>query len=226
MSSSAWAHLDWALAIVETLLVPISLALLAGTMGRRRMVTPALVSCVIVAATLAQPFGVRAIPISPEEFVSGDPVAVRADAVHSASVVGVPLFGFAPYSRRTLYGTDTSASATFKIRSWLWPGLLTNAYTAGPLCGQDAGPCWEPDGPANDRELQLVRSGKTWRYRVLGLGGTPVPTQVNGSGGYYYRLAVGITSPAGVVYWLILIAAVVAHRRRRPSGEPEPVASV
>lgn len=220
MSNSAWQHLDWALAIAEMVLVPISLVALAWAMKRQRLVTPAFIFCVIVAATLAQPFGVKAITISPEEYVSGHPVVAKAEAVHSASVLGVPLFGFAPYSREALYRTDTSPRATFKVRSWLWPGLLTNADHGAALCGEGR-PCWEP-GDSSAGNLELVRAGGMWRYRILRFDGTPVPPRERDLGGDY-RLAVGITSWAGVVYWLILIAAAVAHRRRRRAGEPQPV---
>src|SRR5919109_4922476 len=102
MGASEWLALDKILGWAEVVLVAVSLTYLVFAVVRddRRRACRAMILASVVAVTVAQPFGVKGVPISPSEFAAGKPRPAKAEAVHSLRVLGVPLFGFRPNTRR------------------------------------------------------------------------------------------------------------------------------
>jgi hypothetical protein len=145
------------------------------------------------------------------------------------------LFAFRPYTGDVVYinGESSYPKKWIKVRSWIWPGLLTNAAKVGVMCsGSETDPCWDPrakdlSGTTKSKNLQLVRDAGQWRYRVLTPFGEPFeggggfgsadfpPRRVNYSG--YYRLTVGIVSDSGLAYWALtaLLGSLALARTRR-----------
>jgi hypothetical protein len=224
------------LGYTEFVLLPVSIGYLVLVVIRagRARAARALILAGVLALTIAQPFGVKGVPISPQEFTEGDTRPADADAIHSVRVLGVPLFGFRPYTREISYlnGEGGYPSDWLKVRSWLWPGLLTNGTKVERLCGNDFQPCWVPEDQSQEgfgraSNLQLVEADGEWRYRILRFDGSPPeypPPRTTGTYGYngYYRLAGGIVSTAGVVYWLLvggLGALILIRIRRSPASK-------
>jgi hypothetical protein len=233
MSAHGWFELDKLLGYAEVLLVPASLAYLivALVRGGRARGLRALALAVVTAITVAQPFGVKGEPITPNQFFAGDPRPAKAEEVHSTRVLGLSLFRFRPYRRKIWYLNGEGGNPThwLKLRSWLWPGLLTNGSKVERLCGTDMQPCWVPEGDSDTygrpSNLQLVKSGNEWRYRILTADGTspkyppPFRTGTHTYNGYY-RLTVGVSSKGGLAYWIVSAALGMAlvlrlHRDRR-----------
>jgi len=223
MSAAGWAELDQALGYAELVAVPAAVGLLALAAVRPKRVRPrrALIAAIVVGATLAQPFGVRATPLERQQFYEPGMRRVDAQAVHSIDVLGVPIVGFRPYTRPIFYINGESGYPThwLKVRTWVWPVLLTNATKLVRLCGVISDPCWKPTGEqgygrSEDLQLWRTREGE-WRYRVLTIadsappGGPPPPTQETF---YAYRLTLGLASPAGLIYWLIVLGLSLAPR--------------
>lgn len=106
----------------------------------------------------------KAVPVNARQFAAAQPTP-HAQGTHSIRVLGVPLFGFAPYTRDIFYVESETGDATqwLKVRSWLWPGLLTNASKIIRLCGPTSEPCWTPQGGAGSAgrssNLKLSRAG-------------------------------------------------------------------
>jgi hypothetical protein len=226
--------LDVLLGVAELLLVPASVVYLAMAVFRpsRRRAMAALALAGVLALTLAQPFGVKSEPITPEEFAAGNPQPAEAEAVHSVRVLGVPVFGFRPYRGLTVepYQPILRRGQTgiwLKIRSWVWPGLLTNGSKVAFVCEDSVAPCWTPEGEAEPTgrpsKLDLVQADGEWRYHVRSpSGGLPQLPDKTGSFGFY-RLSPGIVSWIGLLYWIALPAfagAVILSLRRRSSAEP------
>lgn len=223
MSAHGWFELDKLLGYAEVLLVSASLAYLivALVRGGRARAVRAIVLVGITALTVAQPFGVKGEPITPSQFFAGNPRPAKAEEVHSMRVLGLSMFRFRPYRRRVWYLNGEGGNPThwLKVRSWLWPGLLTNGSKVERLCGTDMQPCWVPEGDSDTygrpSNLQLVKSGDEWRYRILTANGTPPrypPPFRTGTYSYngYYRLAIGVSSNAGLAYWIVSAALGVA----------------
>jgi hypothetical protein len=162
----------------------------------------------VTALVVAQPFGIKGVPISPEEFRADNPRQVDAEAIHSVRVLGVPIFGFRPYTTEIFRFNGEIGSPTHWL-SWLWPGAFTNGETLDALCGTTDSPCWEPEGAgqtgqASPSNLELVTTGNEWRYRILTADGQPPsPDDADDYHGYY-RLTIGLVSEAGLVYWLVV----------------------
>lgn len=235
MNAADWLNLDEVLGFVECVFVPASVIylLIAIARGGRRRVVRALVLATLLALTVAQPFGVKGVPMSPEEFAAGDAMPAESEAVHSVRVLGVPLFGFRPYTRGIVYvnGESGYPDDWLKVRSWLWPGILTNGEKVERLCGNTSQPCWVPEdqsqsGFGRSSNLELVRAGAEWRYRILTHEGRPpnYPGPRDGTYAYngYYRLTVGLVSLPGLMYWLVVATlAVRLIRRLRVSATSE-----
>jgi hypothetical protein len=90
---------------------------------------------------------------------------------------------------------------------------LTNGEKLDRLCGNVSQPCWVPkdrsqSGFGRASNLELVRAGTEWRYRVLTHAGRPPDYPGPGDDTYayngYYRLTVGLVSLPGLVYWLVV----------------------
>jgi hypothetical protein len=222
MPAPDWLTLDQVLGYAEVVLVGASLAYLvvAALRGGRGRSVRALVLAGVVAVTVAQPFGVRAVPITARQFAAAEPTP-HAQATHSIDVLGLPLFGFVPYTRDivSVQGETGDPTQWLKVRSWLWPGLLTNASKITRLCGPTSQLCWTPEdsavGAGRSSNLHLARAGDQWLYRVLTRNGSPAP--YGGTNGGTYRVAVGIASFSGLTYWLVVgvLGAGVLIRRRR-----------
>lgn len=99
MDASAWRAVDQILGVAELLLVPASVIYLVVALARlgRAKTLRALAVVGVTALVVAQPFGVKGIPISPEEFRADNPRQVDAEAIHSVRELGIPIFGFRPY---------------------------------------------------------------------------------------------------------------------------------
>lgn len=180
---------------------PAALAYLAvaALRGGRARTARAAVLAVVVGLTVAQPFGVRATRIDPGG-------GGRSEAVDAWHRIGT--FRFQAYRRAIVYLNGESGDPTdwLKVRSSLLvPGLLTNGAKLDRLCGTSGRPCWTGSG-----ELQLRKDGDGWRYEVLDgrrPGAKPVAA---------YRLSTGIVSPAGLGFWVLAVALLMAPLATRP----------
>lgn len=211
------------LGIAEFFLVPFSVlwllyALHARSWQRsRRAVTVAL----ILAVTVAQPFGVvateRAVPPS-----GAHPVAPTS--IHIARLFGVlPVLPFALYRQEIIYSAENTPTAMLKARSWFWLPILTNATTIQRICSDDIStPCWQTRGPDPDSErLRLFESGG--RYYVSLLRAPYAPAAIRGSlRTYTWELAPGIASPIGLIYWAVLAILIPRILRTRGDRAPTP----
>jgi hypothetical protein len=227
MSTQTWSHLDSVLGFVEAVALPLIAIGLVRALLRpgRRHVRRLGVLAIVLGATLVQPFGVRAHGLSKREFFRPGMHRVDAEAVHSLSVLGLPLFGFRAYTR-PIWRLDADFGQPnhwLKVRAWLWPGLLTHATKVEQLCASTIEPCWAPDsrGPRGQLQLWRTRNGD-YRYRVLTISGSPpvVPPRPTASYPYSfgYAVKIGIASPIGLAYWIlggIMVAAIVINPRNR-----------
>jgi hypothetical protein len=227
MSRQTWSHLDSLLGFVEAVALPlIAIGLLRALVRPgRRHVRRLVVLAIVLGAALVQPFGVRAHGLSEREFFRPGVHRVNAEAVHSLSVLGLPLFGFRAYTRHIwrLEGDGGQPNRWLKVRSWLWPGLLTHATKVEQLCGATDTPCWAPDslGPHSQLELWRTRTGD-YRYRVLTRQRSRPRLPARPAAGYSYSFGyavkIGIASPIGLAYWIlggIVVAAIVINPRNR-----------
>jgi hypothetical protein len=219
--------LDVLLGLAELILVPASVLYLARAVFRpnREQAFRALTLAGIVALTVAQPFGVEAEPISREEFEAGDPQPAKAEAIHSVEVLGIPVVGFRPYRREVigLLPSDVADPKWLKLRSWVWPGVLTNGAKVTDMCASSDQACWAPEGEGgfedgSSRSLRLARAGDEWRYSVLTASGSvPRTPGETGSQGFF-RLGLGIVSWPGLVYWIFLVLVAGPVIRSIPRG--------
>lgn len=230
MSADALRLIDQVLGVVELVLVPFSVVWLAAAVVQRgRRATGPLVLAAVLALTIAQPFGLKAVPLSSSGLVSGGVVREDAAAVHSVKLLGVPVFGFKPYTRDLWNpngGDGGEPPTALKVRTWVWPGILWSSTKVEELCGNKVQPCWDPDDdPAGTRSrLQLLRSGDgDWRYLILRADGRrPEPVAagepLDRFNGGRYELRPGIVSTAGLAYWgLVAMLATALLLRRRQS---------
>lgn len=213
--------LDRLLGGAEVCLVSICLGwlLLACANPTRWRVTRAAPLSLLLALTVAQPFGIVA-----ERRTALPPQAKRIDAggLHVARLFGLPVAPFALYYREDLDNgfTENQSTATVRARSWLWLPLLKNATEVAELCKDAFSPCWRPDLPlgaesdyANTLEV-FAADGAHWaRIENPDAGRFPLGTAPES---FTWKLRVGIASPAGVVFWLLASAlSLVGFSRRR-----------
>ncbi len=83
MGSGGWLRLDQLLRFVDYLLAPASLIelLVARVKGGRRRGLVALALAGTLAISVAQPFGVKAVPISPDRYAAGNPEPAEAEQI-------------------------------------------------------------------------------------------------------------------------------------------------
>jgi hypothetical protein len=215
-----WAFLDLVLGLAEVVLVPLTLLwLVAEAIALRPLrLRKAAVLTAVTAATVAQPFGVRAVaaPPAPRSAAAGD-----VEAVHVARVAGLPLFGFRLYSRNIIYPAENVAPASLKARSWLWPGLLLSGARIRDVCGDIRDPCWDTSGERRGSvapsAVRLRRADGSWLLHLRPARGETDPLRRSFGQPTDYRLSVGVTSWVGVVYWYAAgsLGAVLWLRRRR-----------
>jgi hypothetical protein len=179
----------WGLA--ELVLYPLALVLgvVALLVPRVWLARIAVTGLAMTALTLAQPFGI----VAKDAGIQASTSQERLGGVHTVDVLGLPLFRVKPYisegSRDPLAGRRQ-----LNARSWLWPGLLV--HTA-----------WLLD---DDRAETQLRSTTI----VRGPSGDMLLREPSGSA---YQLSVGITSPAGVFFWVtgaLLTLGIWLVRRR------------
>jgi hypothetical protein len=176
----------------------------------------AIALAVATALTVAQPLGVRAVPIDASAAQSGR--TVDPSETHRLDVLGVPVLAFRFYRRERFdplaaIGECCPPTHTLRVRSWLVPGLLTHATELEQLCGDR--PCWEPGETAKTSSLQLQEASAGWHATLGGARDAPPPQR--------WRLAAGIASPAGAAYWTLAAIGIVAvvRRQRRRAERPE-----
>jgi hypothetical protein len=221
------AFLDRTLGLAEVGLIVatawcVGRALIRGTAPSRSWVILMLVG----AATLAQPFGVRSHRLSRSQFYAPGMHRVAAQHVHAVRVAGVPLMSFVLYRRRfpNPFGAENQPSHQLIVRSWMGPGLLSNATPIAGLCESLVDPCWSPDeqtsSGASSLELWRTTDGR-YRVRVLTLDENP-PASASYPPGQYpvqfygWEIRPAVTSGSGALYWILLAvaASTVALRRR------------
>jgi hypothetical protein len=207
-------RLDRAIGIVEAGLVVASLWALWAVARRQVSATVGLIVPIVTALTVAQPFGIRTEPASPD-FADALP-AVKASE-QQIEIAGVPLIAFQVSRRKRIQFGGESGQPThdLRVRSWVRPGLLTSATSVVGMCGLVSDPCWTPaDSPSEtgqDRGVTLAKSSSGWILRTSARDSSGRPLI------RAWRLSWGVVSPLGALYWLILIVTVTAARWRRVS---------
>ena len=203
----------------EFILVPVSVVWLlwATIIPTRARVRRALRFAVVIAATVAQPFGIVA---AQEPGPPRDAHPVSPTGIHIDRIAGIlPILPFSLYRENTIIHNDTgSARATLKARSWFWLPVLTNGTAIKSICSDLTQPCWDPSTP--DRSsLQL--SEAHGRYYVTLLD--PLGPRFGAPGSYTWELVPGIASIPGLIYWLLLGLAIplLNTRLRARNGRPD-----
>lgn len=157
--------------------MPASLLLLVAAWERptvRGLRRAPAVLALVVALTVAQPFGVVASkqegdaprpPPRPEPSPLS-PAQSNGDDVHVARLFGlVPVLPFRFYQReKPLSGlAENTPNKTLRIRSWFWLPILTNATRVADTCSEDVlTPCWEPGYPYGKELTVYRRGGSQW----------------------------------------------------------------
>jgi hypothetical protein len=164
---------------------------------------------IATALTVAQPFGIRAEPITPPEIAGLRPV--DPTTTHSMEVAGISVVRFRLGRRERIgWGEGGDPTHDLRVRSWVPPALLVDASSITDLCGVVTEPCWAPDAasaPGDARGVSLVSDRGDWL--VIATAAQAVTGEAPRQA---WRLSWGVVSPAGVVFWL-LIAAVFTVRR-------------
>jgi hypothetical protein len=173
----------------------VALAVALGASGHPLLIRLAFPVALITALTVAQPFGVRAEPVSAN---AGAAVPGR-ESVRSA-----PPLRFRLYENPIFHlglGECCPPQDTLRVRSWvLVPGLLTNAGDVTDLHGDGVPSSWT-----------LQRHGEEWVVRA----NSPSPRP-----DLAWRLEPGVVSGSGVAFWLAFAAAAVFRSvvRRRDAA--------
>jgi hypothetical protein len=208
---------------VEAILVPVSLIwLIVCWHSPRRRARYAVVLALVLGLTLAQPFGLVVSDeggrAPPRDARSADPAGV-----HGARLFGViPVMSFTVYRDENLCfpSCENIATASLEARSWAWLPPLTNSTTITDLCvGGGGPPCWDPDARTRGRRSSLGLAGADGTWWATVRDDAPSSTGVAGT----WELRPGIASWAGVAYWIVagaLIVALLQARRRSPPADP------
>jgi hypothetical protein len=203
---------DRTLGVIEFAAVLVTLAVSVRALrrpSRRRALTATLLAAVC-GMTVAQPFGITTdeldapaddLPIIAEH-TDGPPTGV-----HTMWVAGVLPVPVVLYQRGDVLAglSENTPTKSLRARSWLWPGVLTNASEVAATCSNDIfTPC--PGGAVVTR---LHRDGHHLVVTITnpyaeGHDPDTVPDV------FRYRLGFGITSITGVVYWLLAAAVTAA----------------
>ncbi len=196
------------LGFAEFLLVPVSLVwlLVALRWPSRQRSRRATTLALVLAITVAQPFGVVATDRAPPP---RDAHRVSPTSVHVARLFGVlPVLPFVLYHQDNLYSGENVATAKLKARSWFWLPILTNATTVTGICGGSDSPCW-PIG-RDSHALQLSQSGDNYYASLVDPAHAKEPPFSTSD---TWDLSAGIVSLSGLVYWILLALLIPRVRR-------------
>ena len=173
----------------------------------------------VLALTVAQPFGVVASKEAGAPRPPTEAEQANGDSVHVARLFGLlPAVPFRLYQREIfLSGLGENApNKTLRARSWFWLPALTNATQVAETCSDDVlTPCWEP----GEQDLTVFREGGAqWVTIDNPPGRDSGPAQIPDS--FTWKLSAGIASPAGLAYWVLaaLLIVTASRRRSRPSS--------
>ena len=194
------AALDRPLGVTELVAVVAGASAIAMiVIGGRRTAAVGWAIVVTGALTICQPFGITTTRASDTEVAAARPAAPANGASH-ALLDWLPLLRFRVYDLEPLVSlSDNGPTTAVRVRSWLAPGLLTDATaaTGDELVSDPQSPtllAQSPDGS------WIVEVDHNWDMRL----------------GY------GITSVAGLAWWAIglgLVGVVLVRRRRRSVAE-------
>ena len=161
---------------------------------------------IVLALTLAQPFGYASTELRLDEAPSAPPLRAlpgeRLDTRqwHAVRVLGMPVgvFRLGEHTSTYLDGEGYYGSHMLKVRTFL-PPPLTNGTT---VCGYRDGDCIDE----RDAAVELTREGSTLHIRTTRpaipfAGDEPgaLPAEVR-----EFRLTLGVPSKAGVWSWILL----------------------
>jgi hypothetical protein len=131
-------------------------------------------------------------------------------------VLGLPVLAFALHPREAFApGVEDGDLSWLTVRSWVPPGLFVNGTKVMEMCLSGTA-CWDPDADddvlSSRTTLELVEADGEWRVALReryrgGPGETAETAQ-------YVKLGVGLTSPAGLAYWVLAGALMVVVVRR------------
>jgi hypothetical protein len=204
---------DLGLGAAELMLATVSLGLLLLVALRRpatRVRVIAVALGVFTALTAAQPFGVVAKPTSPHREAGETPSSPAT--IHRAGGI----FAFRLYRRPTfrIEGESGDPTHTLRLRTGLWPALLTHQRRLTDLCGSIDNPCWDPRF-GEQIELFKTREGR-WRLLApTGYAKDPHrPPDVPAA--LAWDLGIGVVSVPALVWWSMagVFAVAIVTRRR------------
>ncbi len=196
------------LGLLEFFLVPASIAwLCAAPFSRsRRSARWSIGLAILLALTVAQPFGIVA---TPQAAPPAGAHQVDATSVHVVRAGGsLPVMPFVLYREDYVWSGENAPTAMLKARSWFWLPILTNATTVDRICADDVlQPCFgnAHEEYAAESNLRLAQSGGTYYATLLNPGASRAP---NVPTSYTWKLAPGIASSSGVVYWLLIAVLI------------------
>lgn len=206
---------DRLLGAAEAVLVALSVAAMAIALrtGLPRLSTGVGLGVLVLALTVAQPFGVSSSEISASDYRHQHPATVGYGAsTETMDLFGLPVLRFRPTRLPSLLPPEDVgiSSGSLRVRSWVPPLFLTNATRLAALCGKVTDPCPRTEDPS---ALLVTRSGDAWYLRAateLGATERGVPPF------RAWRLSAGVTSWLGVLYWLVALTfAMLSYRQFR-----------
>jgi hypothetical protein len=220
---------DRVLAVAEVLLIAASIVLLLRARTARSW-TLAVALTVTVALTLAHPIG-----ISAEKGTTIPEGAVEHGAtdINVAEIAGLPLMPFTLYKRERI-GTglvENVSTDSLRVRSWVWPFLLTSGGDVAGMCADVFEPCWHPEWRDSDkpvlRENEAARNVSVWSKDAdywVRVDNRHHQTTSAVPAEFVYRLRPALTSWWGLAYWVLAagIILVLPRQRRSSSTPPEP----
>ncbi len=208
LSAASWY---WVLLVVRPLLalVAVSWLILAARRYTRRLARFASAFALIIALTLAQPFGIHAVRVAAPP-AGAEPVSPR-------SALDFRVAGWVPvsaslYTTGLLHGDSGEPQGTLRLDSSVWGPVLFSTTAVTEICGATT-PCWAPDPSSTADGLQAVtKDGRYWLvYRSNGVAVVNHAT---------WSLRFGLTSWLGLAYWccvavLLAYLALIARLERR-----------
>ena len=163
----------------------------------------------VLAATVVQPFGVRASRVT-DRAPSGAEMRSASDT-QRMEVAGTPLVAFRMYARHRIPATEGgNPTHDLRTRSWTPPLLFADAGTVSPMCGSTSNICWQPPSepwrPGGRSAVVLFQRDGDWFVRG---------TTSDSSSSQTWRLTWTVVSPVGAGFWVLLAVSVVLGLRAR-----------